>query len=70
MLRTTRFKYTVYTGDEPREILTDLETDPGELRNLARSKAHRELLGEYRHLMRQWFESSGDATGVREFGCV
>lgn len=70
MLRTTRFKYTVYNGDGPREILTDLETDPGELRNLAQSEAHRELLGEYRRLMRQWFESSADETGVRQFGIV
>jgi arylsulfatase A-like enzyme len=67
MIRTTRFKYTVYAGDEPREILTDLEDDPGEVRNLALSNSHRELLAEYRRLMGEWYQVSGDETGARTF---
>jgi arylsulfatase A-like enzyme len=37
MLRTQRYKYCVYSEGRHREELVDLEKDPGEMANLARS---------------------------------
>jgi len=67
MMRDTRWKYTVYGGDGSREILTDLETAPGEMENLAASPSHAEKLTECRKAMRSWFEATGDAVGLRDF---
>jgi len=67
MMRDTRWKYTVYGGDGPREVLTDLETDSGEMENLAASPGHAEKLAECRQAMRAWFEATGDAVGLKHF---
>jgi arylsulfatase A-like enzyme len=71
MIRSRRYKYTVYEGLEEgpalREILTDLESDPGELRNLAVDDASGDTLREHRRMMRQWFETTNDEGGLRDF---
>lgn len=67
MIRTSRYKYTVYAGSEEREILTDLVADPGELHNLATEDPGSDLLAQYRTLMREWFEKSGDHEGLSDF---
>lgn len=67
MVRDTRWKYTIYRGDQPREILTDLRDDPGEMNNLALDPAHEQRLNEYRRRMREWLESTDDTEGLREF---
>jgi len=67
MMRDTRWKYTVYGGDGPREILTDLDADPGETGNLAASPGHAEKLAECREATRAWFEASGDTVGLSDF---
>ena len=59
-LRTARFKYTVYDVGERREMLVDLEKDPGEMKNLAGDAAFREVLEDHRKRLRQWMEESRD----------
>ncbi len=60
MLRTRRYKYIVFSHGENREILFDLENDPGETVNVARrSSAHSEL-ERHRSLLRQWVSQAGD----------
>ena len=66
-LRGARWKYTIYTGGEPREILTDLESDPGEMTNLALDPAHGERLAGSRSALRQWCERTGDDVGLRDY---
>ncbi len=67
MLRTQRWKYTVYEGAGQRETLTDLKRDPGELQNMALQTQHQKNLQECRGLLRTWFEKTGDADGLRSF---
>jgi len=70
MLRTRRWKYTIYAGDEPCEMLTDLESDPGEMRNLAGDSACAEVLADCRGMLRDWFERSGDTEGLTGYVAV
>jgi len=59
-LRTDRYKYTVYDKGERREMLIDLQEDPGEMRNLAGMAEHEAVLQEHRRRLRQWCRDTGD----------
>jgi choline-sulfatase len=59
-IRTTRFKYTVFDVGEHREMLVDLEKDPGEMKNLAQDPAHRDALLDCRKRLQQWYRASGE----------
>jgi len=50
----------------PVEELYDLAADPHELRNLAGSPAHRELLGELRAKLVEWMDRTGDLGEIPE----
>lgn len=67
MLRTRKYKYTVYRGAGQREILTDLSADPGEMSNLAVDPSYDKTLCEYRSMLKEWFDRSGDADGRQDF---
>ncbi|MCX5682425.1 MAG: sulfatase-like hydrolase/transferase, partial [Planctomycetota bacterium] len=54
-LHTARFKYTVFDLGERREMLVDLEKDPGEMKNLASDPAYRETLLDCRKRLQQWY---------------
>jgi choline-sulfatase len=60
MLRTGRFKYCIYESGENREQLTDLENDPGEMKNLAKLEDYRDVLNTHRRFLRRWIERTGD----------
>jgi choline-sulfatase len=62
-LRTRRYKYTLWEGQEPREMLIDMEKDPGEMTNLASSPAWAPILADHRRRLRQRVEGIGDAFG-------
>ncbi len=55
-----RHKYAVYDRGEPREMLIDLKTDPGEMKNLATAPQHAKILAQHRHLLRQWYDENGE----------
>jgi arylsulfatase A-like enzyme len=63
MVRTERFKYNVYEPGENREQLIDLESDPGEMKNLAHDDAHKDTLDHHRTLLANWVEQTGDEIG-------
>jgi arylsulfatase A-like enzyme len=74
MLRTARFKYVVYAQGTAREQFFDLETDPGETKNLIADPAlageaarHRQLLAEWQRETKDEFgtATTGDAKSVR-----
>lgn len=67
MLRTRRWKYTVYEGDTGREILTDLEREPMEMVNEALLPDRASHLRQYRAQLREWFEKTGDTEGLQRF---
>ncbi len=61
MIRTDRYKYCVYAYGEHRESLVDLQKDPGEMTDLARDPAYRDVVLEYRERLRQAAHENGDA---------
>lgn len=61
MVRSAKHKYTVYAAGTRREQLTDMETDPGEMHNLAADPAHATVLAEHRKLLVDWYRENGEA---------
>ena len=61
MIRTARYKYIVFSHGQRPELLFDLETDPGETRNLAYQSAFREIVSEHRALLMREIEETGDS---------
>jgi arylsulfatase A-like enzyme len=60
MLRTDRYKYCIYDSGKNREQLTDLKSDPGEMKNLAKIKSYEDVLDTHRRLLCGWTERTGD----------
>lgn len=60
MIRSERFKYCVYDSGPRRESLTNMNDDPGEMRNLASLPGSRELLLQHRRYLLQWIKDSND----------
>lgn len=63
MLRTDRFKYSIYASGSNREQLVDLKNDPGEMTNLADDADSEEILNRHRRLLMDWLEKTGDRIG-------
>jgi len=60
MVRTARYKYIVYDSGEHREMLFDLQEDPGEMKNLAEDSRRQDALAEHRRLLARWIAQTGD----------
>jgi arylsulfatase A-like enzyme len=60
VLVSNAHKYAVYSHGEPREMLVDLRSDPGEMRNLAAEVQHADTLLEHRRLLRRWYQENGE----------
>jgi len=59
-IRTDRFKYTVYDIGDRREMLVDIQNDPGEMKNLAEDPTCRDTLLDCRKRLRQWYRDHGE----------
>ena len=60
MVRTPRFKYSVYSYGRNREQLVDMQNDPGEMVNLAVERRHQDTLDEHRRRLYEWCLETGD----------
>jgi len=60
MLRTERFKYSLYDRGRHREQLHDLANDPGETHSLAADPAYRDVLNEHRRRLVAWSKETRD----------
>jgi arylsulfatase A-like enzyme len=60
MVRTSRYKYNIYSSGERNEQLFDLENDPGETQNLAYKPAMQAVVQEHRNLLRDWMQETED----------
>ena len=60
VLVTERHKYAVYDHGEPREMLVDLQSDPGEMNNLAVDPQYADLLARHRRRLREWYDENGE----------
>ena len=63
MVRTARFKYSVYAKFKNREQLVDLKEDPGEMVNLAVESRYSAVLTVHRNLLYDWCVSTNDWFG-------
>ena len=57
---TDRYKYSAYPMGRYREQLVDLQTDPGEMVNLAVSARFKDELDDHRRRLRAWCEKTED----------
>jgi arylsulfatase A-like enzyme len=65
MVRTKRYKYCIYDSGSRREQLTDMENDPGEMKNLAENEKYKGVLDDHRRLLRAWVEKTGDKIAAK-----
>jgi arylsulfatase A-like enzyme len=65
MLRTDRFKYSIYGSGKNREQLIDLRNDPGEMTNLVDNGDYAEVLDRHRRLLKAWIDRTGDCLGAK-----
>jgi arylsulfatase A-like enzyme len=63
MVRTERYKYSVWGRFKNREQLIDVQADPGEMVNLAVESRHGDTLRHHRELLAAWCERTGDDFG-------
>ncbi|MBN1865231.1 MAG: sulfatase-like hydrolase/transferase [Victivallales bacterium] len=68
MVRSRSFKYIAYERGRNREQLFDLEADPGEMHNLAKSPDFRDELQRHREFLREWCLKTRDTFG-RHYAC-
>lgn len=65
MVRTDRFKYCLFSQGTRRESLIDMQTDPGEMNDLATDPEHRETLLRHRGLLAQFGKQHNDTLVTR-----
>ncbi len=68
MLRTDRYKYIVYHCGKNREQLFDMETDEGEMVDLALEERFSDVLDEHRDRLGRWCRENDDNFIVPGFG--
>jgi len=60
MVRTARFKYSVYEHGQHREMLINMQEDPGEMVNLAELPEYSDELNQHRRLLMSWAKRHSD----------
>lgn len=63
MVRSGTYKYSVYGGGAPREMLLDLERDPGEMNNVAGDPSNAAIIRQHRAWLTDWTAHIGDTVG-------
>ena len=56
MVRTSNYKYVLYETGKNREMLYDMKTDRGEMRNLAIERQYKEVIKQHRTLLLEWMK--------------
>ncbi len=62
-VRSRRYKYSLFEGSEPREMLLDMERDPGEMTNLAGDPKFASVLADHQRRLKARVEELGDIYG-------
>ena len=60
MIRSDKYKYCAFSIADKKELLVDLENDPGEMQNLASDPTYNGVLREHRKLLKEWGNRSAD----------
>lgn len=61
MVHSERYKYCLYSRGQRRESLVDMETDPGEMIDLAADPHYREVLLQHREMLARFGSEQGDS---------
>lgn len=64
MVRTDRFKYSIYDLGNHRESLIDMEKDPLEMTNLARNPEYNSTLKLHQNNLKEFAEKNGDSEAL------
>ncbi len=62
-LRSRRYKYTIFEGPGQREMLIDMEKDPGEMANLVTNPKFTAILADHRKRLQERIEGLNDDYG-------
>lgn len=68
MIRTDRYKYVCYSEGTSHEQLFDMDTDPGEMKNLVADPAHETDLEHCRQLLRDYITRTDDFFPIEQVG--
>jgi len=60
MIRSERYKYCAFDDRNSKESLVDMDSDPGEMRNLVDDPKYQDVLVEHRRLLANWSKTSSD----------
>lgn len=60
MIRSDRYKYICYANGQHEEQLFDLDSDPGEMKDLTRDPGHQEILHYHRRLLCDFLQTTLD----------
>ncbi|MBT6763453.1 MAG: sulfatase-like hydrolase/transferase, partial [Prolixibacteraceae bacterium] len=60
MIRSTNYKYCIYSEGEERESLVDMQFDPGEMVNQAKNPVYKKVLEQHRSFLKEHAEESKD----------
>lgn len=63
LVRTARYKYLLFAQGENREQFFDMETDPGETKNLIADASLTSEIERHRNLLKQWMDDTQDTFG-------
>ena len=67
MVRTPKYKYILYDKGQYREQLYDMDTDRGEMVNLAVDARYADIVKEHRAMLREWMETHPGPGRARHF---
>ncbi|QZE14641.1 sulfatase-like hydrolase/transferase [Halosquirtibacter laminarini] len=60
MVRSSRYKYIVYEQGHLKEQFFDMDSDPGEMTNLAYDKNYKELKNKHIDVLKEWIKETRD----------
>ncbi|MFI4910433.1 MAG: choline-sulfatase, partial [Sedimentisphaeraceae bacterium JB056] len=60
MVRSSRYKYVIYSNSEPAEQFFDIELDPGEVHDLSKKTQYAPLIQKHREMLREYMQETND----------
>lgn len=64
MVRSARYKYNLYKGGEPPEMLIDMKKDPGEMKNLATLDEYGDVIAAHCSMLYEWTKKVDDRIAI------
>ena len=65
MIRSSNYKYCIYSEGKERESLVDMQFDPGEMVNQAKNPVYKKVLEQHRNYLEQHAKESHDVVALK-----